>query len=303
MHIGGFNLKPRTQGIIGITSAQAILGTLGVCVIESGVDSISVVFYRCAIGAILLALYCYWREDLWNIRKLPTKTIALALLSGALVITNWTLFFEGIQRTSITTATIVFLVQPFFVVILGAVIFRERLRAMTFVWVTAAFVRLTLATGISFSGGDITSSFMIGLGFTLGAAFVYAFVTIIVKSLIEIKSHQLTLIQCVFGGMLLFFILPMGPGEISNSQWGWLFVIGAVHTGGVYILLYGALTKLSTPIIAVLLFVYPTSAILVDALVYQTTISMAQTLGLALIFISSLGVTLGWGVKRPIVVT
>ena len=79
MHIGGFNLKPRTQGIIGITSAQAILGTLGVCVIESGVDSISVVFYRCAIGAILLALYCYWREDLWNIRKLPTKTIALAL--------------------------------------------------------------------------------------------------------------------------------------------------------------------------------------------------------------------------------
>ena len=158
-------MKPRTQGIIGITSAQAILGTLGVCVIESGVDSISVVFYRCAIGAILLALYCYWREDLWNIRKLPTKTIALALLSGALVITNWTLFFEGIQRTSITTATIVFLVQPFFVVILGAVIFRERIRAMTFVWVTAAFVGLTLATGISFSGGDITSSFMIGLGF------------------------------------------------------------------------------------------------------------------------------------------
>jgi drug/metabolite transporter (DMT)-like permease len=103
--------------------------------------------------------------------------------------------------------------------------------------------------------------------------------------------------------MLLFFILPMGPGEISNSQWGWLFVIGAVYTDGVYILLYGALPKLSTPIIAVLLFVYPASAILVDALVYQTTMSMAQTLGLALIFISSLGVTLRWGVKRPIVAT
>ena len=80
-------------------------------------------------------------------------------------------------------------------------------------------------------------------------------------------------------------------------------MIGAVHTDGVYILLYGALPKLSTPIIAVLLFIYPASAILVDALLYQTTISMAQTLGLALIFISSLGVTLGWGVKRPIVGT
>lgn len=296
-------MKSRTQGIIGITSAQAILGTLGVCVIESGVDSVSVVFYRCAIGAVLLALYCYWRGDLWNIRKLPTKTIALALLSGALVITNWTLFFEGIQRTSITTATIVFHVQPFFVVILGAVIFRERLRAITFVWVTAAFVGLTLATGISFNGDEMTDSFMIGLGCTLGAAFVYAFVTIIAKSLTAMKSHQLTLIQCVFGGVLLFFILPLGPGDVSNSQWGWLFVIGAVHTGGVYILLYGALPKLSTPIIAVLLFVYPASAVIVDALVYQNTISIAQTLGLALIVFSSLGVTLGWGVKRPMVAT
>lgn len=296
-------MKSRTQGIIGITSAQAILGTLGVCVIESGVDSVSVVFYRCAIGAVLLALYCYWRRDLWNIRKLPTKTIALALLSGALVITNWTLFFEGIQRTSITTATIVFHVQPFFVVILGAVIFRERLRAITFVWVTAAFVGLTLATGISFNGDEMTDSFMIGLGCTLGAAFVYAFVTIIAKSLTAMKSHQLTLIQCVFGGMLLFFMLPLGPGDISNNQWGWLFVIGAVHTGGVYILLYGALPKLSTPIIAVLLFVYPASAVIVDALVYQNTISIAQTLGLALIVFSSLGVTLGWGVKRPMVAT
>jgi len=303
MQTGGFSLKPRTQGIIGITSAQAILGTLGVCVIESGVDSVSVVFYRCAIGAILLALYCYWREDLWNIRKLPTKTIALALLSGALVITNWILFFEGIQRTSITTATIVFHVQPFFVVVLGAVIFRERLRAITFVWVLIAFAGLALATGISFNGSGMTNSVLVGLVCTLSAALVYAFVTIIAKSLTAMKSHQLTLIQCTFGGMLLSVILPLGPADIATSQWGWLFVIGAVHTGGVYILLYSALPKLSTPIIAVLLFVYPASAVIVDALVYQNTISMVQTLGLALIIVSSLGVTLGWGVKRSLVAT
>jgi hypothetical protein len=42
---------------------------------------------------------------------------------------------------------------------------------------------------------------------------------IIDKSLTAIKSHQLTLIQCVFGGMLLFFILPMGPwGNIKQPM-------------------------------------------------------------------------------------
>lgn len=303
MHTGGLGLKLHTQGIIGITTAQAILSTLGVCVIESGVDSVSVVFYRCAIGAVLLALYCYWRGDLWDIRKLPSKTIALALLSGALMVSNWVLFFEGIQRTSITTATIVFHVQPFFVVVLGAMLFRERLRAITFVWISAAFAGLALATGISFNGDGMTHSVMIGLACTISAALVYALVTIIAKSLTAMKSHQLTLIQCTFGGLLLFFILPLGPGDVSTSQWGWLFVIGAVHTGGVYILLYGALPKLSTPIIAVLLFVYPASAVIVDAMVYQNTINVAQTLGLALIIVSSLGVTLGWGAKRPLVAT
>ena len=293
-------MRPRTQGIIGITSAQAILGTLGVCVIESGVDSVSVVFYRCAIGAVLLAIYCFWRNDLWDIRKLPRKSILLALLSGMLMITNWILFFEGIQRTSITTATIVFHVQPFFVVLLGAMIFRERLRQITFAWILMAFIGLAMATGISFNGAEISQSTMIGLVCTLCGAFVYALVTIIAKSLTDMKSHQLTLIQCLFGSIILSVILPLGPEEIAVDQWKWLFVIGAVHTGVVYILLYSALPKLSTPIVAVLLFVYPASAVIVDAVVYQHTIGLAQSAGLALIIISSLGVTLGWGAKRAI---
>lgn len=293
-------MKPRTQGIIGITSAQAILGTLGVCVIESGIDSVSVVFYRCAIGAVLMALFCYWRGDLWGIQKLPTKTILLAFLSGMLMVTNWILFFEGIQRTSITTATIVFHVQPFFVVILGAMIFREQLRGVTFVWILIAFAGLAMATGISLNGAETSTSAMIGIACTLFAALVYAMVTIIAKSLTDMKSHQLTLIQCLFGSVILSVVLPQGPGEIVLEQWGWLIVIGAVHTGVVYILLYSALPKLSTPIVAVLLFVYPASAVIVDALVYQHTIGLAQSIGLALIIISSLGVTLGWGAKRAV---
>ncbi len=288
-------MKQRTQGIFGLISAQAILGTLGVSVIESGVDSVSVVFYRCAIGGVLLALYCYWRRDLLNIGKLPTKTIGLALLSGALMVANWVLFFEGIQRTSITIATIAFHVQPFFVVLLGAVFFKERLRPVTFLWISVAFAGLALATGIAFDGGGMSDSMIAGLACTLLAAMLYALVTLIAKGLTAMKSHQLTLIQCVFGSALLVVILPMSPTDVAANQWTWLFVIGAIHTGAVYMLLYSALPKLSTPIIAVLLFVYPASAVIVDALVYQTAISLLQAVGLGLIIISSLGVTLRWG--------
>jgi threonine/homoserine efflux transporter RhtA len=68
------------------------------------------------------------------------------------------------------------------------------------------------------------------------------------------------------------------------------------------VLIYGALPKLSTPIIAVLLFVYPLTAIVVDAVVYGRALSMPQLAGMVLIVVASLGVNLGWpllSVLRP----
>jgi drug/metabolite transporter (DMT)-like permease len=60
------------------------------------------------------------------------------------------------------------------------------------------------------------------------------------------------------------------------------------------VLIYGALPKLTTPIIAVLLFVYPLTAIVVDAVVYGRALSPVQLAGMALIVTASLGVNLGW---------
>jgi drug/metabolite transporter (DMT)-like permease len=77
-------------------------------------------------------------------------------------------------------------------------------------------------------------------------------------------------------------------------QWFWLVGMGVLHTGLSYVLIYGALPKLSTPVIAVLLFVYPVTAIVVDALVYGRALSPPQLGGMALIVVASLGVNLGW---------
>ena len=67
-----------------------------------------------------------------------------------------------------------------------------------------------------------------------------------------------------------------------------------LHTGLSYVLIYGALPKLTTPVIAVLLFVYPLTAIFVDAVVYGRALSVSQMSGMVLIVVASLGVNLGW---------
>ena len=93
---------------------------------------------------------------------------------------------------------------------------------------------------------------------------------------------------------------PAGTGaarqhdlQIGAAQWGWLAGIGLVHTGLVYALVYGAVPRLATPVIAVLTFLYPASAVAVDAAVYGRLVAPAQIAGIGLIVLAGLGVTLG----------
>ncbi len=286
------------EGMIGLIAAQTLLGTIGLCVLESGADPVTVAFYRCAIGGLALALYCWYRGDLARLARLSPRILAMAVASGVLMAGNWVLFFEGIQRTGIAVATITFHIQPFLVVVLGAFVFRERLQAVTLLWIGLALIGLALATGLS--GMELTAdrSYLLGLAATLAAAFLYAGVTIIAKGLTGISAPQLATVQFATGTLMLAAFSPAGPLTLSADQWGWLAIIGLVHTGGVYVVLYKALPKLTTPVIAVLLFLYPASAVLVDALAYGHLISTLQLVGLGLIILSSLAVTLRWGIRR-----
>ncbi len=291
-------MNRRIQGIGGVASAQILLGTLGLCVLESGADPLSVTFYRCLVGGLALALYCGLRGSLGGLLRLPPRVLWLALAGGLLMVGNWVLFFTAMQHIGIAVATIVFHVQPFILVVLGALVFREQLHAATFAWIALALTGLALATGSADGLLEADSSYLIGIACALGAAFLYSGVTIIAKGLTGISAPQLALVQCLCGVVLLAAVAPIGPLDVTSRQWGWFALIGIVHTGGVYMLLFNALPKLSTPLAAVLLFFYPASAILVDAVVYGHRLGPAQYAGVACILIASLGVTLKWGVGR-----
>eukprot|EP00903_Cladosiphon_okamuranus_P000887 g885.t1 len=244
----------QTEGIFGVVFAQTLLGTLGLCVLESGANPVSIAFYRCLIGGLALAMFCFWCGDLGRVKKVPRKTMFLAVASGILMAGNWVLFFEGIRRTGIAVATITFHIQPFLVVGLGAILFKERLHAVTLFWIGLALLGLALATGLTGARFTPDASYLLGLCATLAAALLYAGVTVIAKGLTGLSAPQLAVIQFLTGAVMLIFFSPATPGSLAMDQWFWLAVIGLVHTGGVYVVLYQALPKLTTPVIAVLLW-------------------------------------------------
>ena len=88
----------------------------------------------------------------------------------------------------------------------------------------------------------------------------------------------------------------------QGSAWVWLILLGVVHTGLMYILMYGAIHKLPTYLQGSLSFIYPVVAILVDYLAYNHRLHPLQLIGATTILIAAAaGINLGWSWRRKAV--
>lgn len=292
--------SPSRQGVFGFSAAAVLMGTMGVFIEEAGLDPVTTVFYRCVFGLAAMACYCAWkgyfRSQLFNRRLL-----GLALLSGVLMVSQWVFFFGALERVGIAVATVVFHVQPFWVLLLGALLFQERIGATRLAWIVIAFFGLALAAGIGWKALSADSAYLTGIAFTLIASVLYAGVTLIAKALGALRPHLLTMIQCAVGVVSLPLLTPAGAlTHVGIHQWGWLAGLGILHTGVSYALIYGAVPMLPVSVIAVLQFIYPLTAVLVDWLVYGRALTPLQGLGVGLIVLASLGVNLGWSLTGGI---
>ncbi len=273
------------RGALELAAAGAILGTLGVFVREAAVGSAEAVFWRCLFGAAALAAWCWWTGALARLRAAPARALGLAALTGVLIVVNWTLFFEAMARAGIAVATIAFHVHPALVLLLGALLGRERLAPRQALAVGSAFAGLLLAVATPGALAGAPPGWAWGVGAALVAACVYAWVTLLSRAVRGVPPAALALVQCAVGVPLLGLpAIPVGGvGALAPAQWAWLVGLGLVHTGLVYALTYDALPRLRTGAIAALLFVYPATAVAVDHLVYGTPVGPAQLAGLVLI--------------------
>lgn len=269
-----------------------MLATLGIFIHEAGLAPVTTVFFRCAIGAAILLVYCAGKGMLTR-KNVSAKNLGLALFSGVLMCVNWVTFFEAIHRVGISVATIVFHVQPFIVLILGSLLLKERVGADNYGWVGVGFAGLVLACGFS-SDTPLSSGYLTGIACTLTGAVAYAGVTLTTRSIRGMPPHLTALTHCVTAAVLTAGFITLPAGGIAAGQWGWLAGLGLIPTALAYVLVYGATPRMETAAIAVLTFVYPAAAVVLDFLVYDHVIGAMQISGFALIVIASLGVNLRW---------
>ncbi|GLU32778.1 DMT family transporter [Trinickia caryophylli] len=283
------------RGAAEMTAAMLMSGTIGWLVVESGQPALNVVFVRCVLGALALAAAC---ATLGLLRRdaLPWRTVLLAALGGAGIVANWVLLFAAYSRASISMATAAYNTQPFMLVALGALIFRERLSASTAVWLALAFAGLVLVVKVEPAVLAMPGQYLEGIAYALGAAFCYAISSIITKRLKGTAPHLIALIQVTLGAVVLAPFVDYRGLPTTAAPWAELATLGIVNTGIMYVLLYGAIQKLPTTMTGALSFVYPIVAIVVDRIAFGQSLAAIQLFGAALILLAAAGVNLGWRV-------
>ena len=284
------------RGSIEMTAAMLISGTIGWFVLVSRQPVLDVVFWRCLFGAGTLLLICavfgFLKPGL-----LTRATFLLAVLSGVAIVGNWLLLFASYSRASIAIGTAVYNVQPFMLVGLAALFLGEKITLQKLFWLGISFLgmlAIVSAHGEEGAGGD---DYLLGIALALGAALLYAIAALIIKRLSGTPPHLIALIQVCTGVLLLapfatLSTLPQQPGA-----WASLLTLGVVHTGVMYVLLYGAIQKLPTALTGALSFIYPIAAIFVDWLAFGHRLEPVQWLGVSAILLAAAGMQQGWGIK------
>lgn len=283
-------MKHTVTGVWQMSLAMIISGSIGAFVLLSGLPVIDVVFWRCLIGALTLAGFISLSRQPFS--QLTRLTLLLAILGGVALVVNWLLLFAAYARISIGMATVVYNTQPFMLVLMG-MLAGERVALIKWGWLALAFfgvVVLLSSELMQAHGGQLAT----GIALALGAAFFYALTAIIARKLRPLPPQHIAFIQVIVGTIML---LPLvhAPDFSAAFPWRYLLILGVVHTGIMYQLLYSAIQKLPTPAIGSLSFIYPIVAIVVDYLVFDHALAPVQLAGGALILLAAAGNNLGWG--------
>jgi len=258
---------------------MAIFGTLGPFVRNISVSSGELALYRAVLAALMIGSILLITKQKIPVGKLK-KEIPLLLLSGAAMGFNWIFLFQAYKFTTVSTATLSYYFAPVIVTLLCPILFKEKLTLKQIVCFIFSTLGIVLITGI---GGGIDSSDLIGIGFGLAAAVLYASVVLLNKFIKNVGGIHRTFLQFIAAIVVLIPYVAATSGvtlgSMNGTGWICLLFVGIVHTGICYSLYFTGLKDIPGQKAAILSYVDPLVAVVISVTVLSEPMSIQQVIG------------------------
>lgn len=277
-------MKHTAKARLGLIGSMIIFGTLGPFVRTIGLPSGELALYRAILAVAVLGGFQLIAGDKPD-RRAIRKAVPCLLLSGAAMGVNWIFLFQAYRFTTVSSATLSYYFAPVLVMILSALLFRERLHLRQIV----CFLGSTLGLGLLVAGGglDAGSDDAKGIALGLAAAVLYAAVMLLNKHIRQVSGLHRTLLQFAAAiTVLLPYVALTGGvhlGSLQPTGWLCLLTVGLFHTGFTYYLYFSSLKELPGQEIALLSYIDPLVAVLVSVLILQEPVTGLQMVGGGLI--------------------
>lgn len=268
-------------GVWRMVLAMLMSGTIGLFVVESGQNNTTVVFWRCLIGGGALLAYLTWRRQ-WQ--RLSVGKSGWLLLGGLALVANWFCLFGAYHLSSISIATLVYHTQPFFLLLIVALSQRQAIVPAQWLLLLLAFCGVALTTGLDLSGSG--EKMWLGVGLAAMAAALYAVATLTTRKLTGVPPSQIAGLQMMLGVLILLPFPKTMLTELAMPQLIPILMLGLVHTALMYNIMYSAFQRLPVSSIALLSFIYPLVAVLIDLWYYDIELQPLQILGMLCIVLA-----------------
>lgn len=269
---------------IRVIISMLIWSTVGIFVKEIKLASIEIAFYRSFIGCAFIIILNVFKKEKFILKDIKANIKVLAATGISLGL-GWALLFQGYKYTTISNATLAYYIAPIIIIIMSAILFKEKINFKKTLCITIAMAGLILIV----KSNDVTSvayNHKLGVIYAVAGGFFYAFVVVLNKYIKNLSSSITTIIQLFAASLILQPFVFSNMGNILTLDLKsliLLFIVGVIHTGSTYTLYLSSVRYLEGQTIAILSYIDPIFAVILSTILLKENMTAVQMLGGAMI--------------------
>lgn len=283
-----------------IILAGVVWGTMGIFVTEMekmGFDSLQISSVRITVAAIFFILTVLFTDK--SRFKINLKDLWIFFVMGCGCVLGMSmLYFYTIVNTSLSTAAILLYTSPIWVIIISAIVFKEKMTWQKLVALVCAFIGCVL---VSYTGGESGSIgiwfFITGLGSGIAYGLYSIFGTVALK---KYHPYTVTMYSFIFAAISSWFIakpwdtlsvVQTYPNKFYAALW--MILVGLVTAYTTFMLYTLGLKHTPPGKAAIMACTEPLTATIVGFLMYDQSASIPGILLIlfAILLVNNFGLT------------